>query len=63
MEVICLLKISEDVQMLLEAVTHLAEGLSLKTFLKFKVEQVPNLLNGHMETNNIRNRTTVNFVL
>jgi hypothetical protein len=36
---VCLLKKPRDVQMLLAAVTHLVEGLSLETLLKLKVEK------------------------
>jgi hypothetical protein len=36
---LCLLKTSRDLQILLAAVTHLVEGLSLKTLLTSEVEK------------------------
>jgi hypothetical protein len=38
-KIVCLLKTSRDWQMLFAAVTHLAEGLSLKTLLTLKAEK------------------------
>jgi hypothetical protein len=43
---LCLLKTFGDLQMLLAAVTRLAEGLSLETILTLKVEESQNLLSG-----------------
>jgi hypothetical protein len=42
---------------LFAVVTHLDEGVSLGKLLTLKVEKIPNLRSGHMETNSIRNRT------
>jgi hypothetical protein len=58
--VLCLLKISRDLQILFAAVTHLVEGLHLEIFLGGKVF---NWLSGYTETNSIHTRKTVNFVL
>jgi hypothetical protein len=55
---ICLLKTSRDLQMLLAAVTRLAEGLSLETLLTlYTGGEVRNLLSGYTETNSVHNRT------
>jgi hypothetical protein len=49
--------------MLIAAVTHLVDGLSLETLLTLKVGKVSNLLNEYTETKSLCNRTTVNVAL
>jgi hypothetical protein len=49
--------------MLIAAMAHFGEGFNLGTLLMLMVEKASNLLSGYMRTNNIQNRTTVNFLL
>jgi hypothetical protein len=47
--------------MMFATVTHPVEGLSLETLLVLKMD-VSNFLSGYVETNNMHNETTANFV-
>jgi hypothetical protein len=53
----------QSLQMLFAAMTRLVEGLSLERLQTLKVGKVSDLPSGYTETNNIHNKTTVNFVL